>query len=327
MESVRLGRTGIEVPRVSLGTWGHGGPKLVGKHPVGWSGYDAEAAQAALLLAYERGLTHWDTADVYGDGSAERSIGSLWDTVPREQIFLASKVGWDAGDHSHFYHPDQMRRQLELSLGNLHTDHIDLYYLHHCDFGPDDEFLDDAVDRIRRFRDEGKIRFIGLSDWKSEKILHYAQQVDPDVVQPYRNVVDDSWEVSGLATWVEANDIGVAFFSPLKHGLLLGNYREPPALGTGDHRTRVPGFSDTEQLAHYRDCRKAVEARFPSLPNPVLSSLVGALLEDAPSACVLLGLRRPHHVDAAALAGSPLTSEDALWVRELYRSGTQLFGG
>lgn len=319
METVRLGRTGVQVPRVALGTWGHGGPKLVGNHPVGWSGYDRQAARDALLLAFERGLTHWDTADVYGDGQAERSIGALWPRVPRDQVFLASKVGWEAGGYSHFYHPIQVRKQLELSLTNLQTDYIDLYYLHHCDFGSADEYLDDTIGLLRSFREEGKIRFIGLSDWKSEKVARFAPAVDPDVVQPYRNVVDDSWEGSGLKDWVESNDVGVAFFSPLKHGLLMGRYQEPPSLGVGDHRNRIPGFKDPDQLAHFRECRAAVERRFPSLPHPVLSCLVGVLLTDAPTGCVLVGLRQPHQVEAAALVGAPLSSEDAAWVRKLYR--------
>ena len=319
VETIRLGKTGVQVPRVALGTWGHGGPKLVGKHPVGWSGYDRQAARNALLLAFERGLTHWDTADVYGDGRAERSIGALWSQVPRDRVFLASKVGWEAGGYKHYYHPEQVRKQLELSLTNLRSDYIDLYYLHHCDFGPADEHLDATIDLLHEFREEGKIRFIGLSDWKSEKVARYAPVVHPDVVQPYRNVVDDSWERSGLKDWVESDEAGVAFFSPLKHGLLLGRYQEPPALGVGDHRNRVPGFKDPDQLKHFRDCRAAIEERFSSLPHPVLSCLVGALLTDAPTGCVLVGLRQPRHVEAAALVGSPLSEEDAAWVRKLYR--------
>lgn len=319
VEQVRLGRTEVMVPRVALGTWGHGGPKTVGKHPVGWSGYDPEAARAALLLAFDRGLIHWDTADVYGDGQAERSIGRLWGALPRDQVFLASKVGWDPGEYAHFYHPDQIRQQLKLSLANLQTDYLDLYYLHHCDFGPGDEYLDDAVALLRRFRDEGKIRFIGLSDWKSAKVAHYADRVDPDVVQPYRNVVDDSWESSGLRTWVEENDAGVAFFSPLKHGLLLGRYEAPPFFGPGDHRNRIPGFSQPSQLAHFRQCRKAVEGRWDAITQPVLHALIGTLLSDASSGCVLVGLRQPRHVEAAALIGTSLTTEDAAWVRNLYR--------
>jgi aryl-alcohol dehydrogenase-like predicted oxidoreductase len=320
MQTVRLGKTEARVPRVSVGTWGHGGPKTVGRHPVGWSGHDAAAARAALLRAWDEGLTHWDTADVYGDGQAERLIGSVWQSVDRSRIFLASKVGWDPGPYGHFYHPQQISQQLERSLQNLQTDYLDLYYLHHCDFGPDDIYLDDAIEVLRRLRADGKIRHIGLSDWSSSRIVRVAERVDPDVVQPYRNVMDDEYEASGLESWVEAHDVGVAFFSPLKHGLLLGHYREPVEFGPGDHRNRIPDFRDQRLLDHLRRCRAAVCERYSEHPHPMLHALIGALLGDQPSACALLGLRRPEHAAAAATAGEPLSPDEAAWVRGLYRS-------
>ena len=160
MKTVRFGRTGVEISTVSLGTWAHGGPNIVSGRPVGWFGVSESDVRRSLKLAWEKGINHWDTADVYGDGRAEQLMGESWDDVPRDQIFLATKVGWDPGSHHHYYHPEQMRRQLEASLRNLRTDHIDLYYLHHCDFGPNGEYLDEAVDLLRSFRDQGKIRFM-----------------------------------------------------------------------------------------------------------------------------------------------------------------------
>jgi aryl-alcohol dehydrogenase-like predicted oxidoreductase len=127
MKSVRFGRTGSQVSSVSFGTWSHGGPKTVGGHAVGWSGHDEQQAVAALELAAERGIVHWDTADVYGDGNAERLIGRLWDRIPRERVFLASKIGWDPGPYGHAYHPRQVRERLERSLELLGTDSVDLY--------------------------------------------------------------------------------------------------------------------------------------------------------------------------------------------------------
>ena len=317
--TVRLGRTGAEVPRVSIGTWGHGGTKTVRGRPVGWSGFDEAKAAAALRRAYELGLTHWDTADVYGDGQAETRIGSLWGEIDRDRIFLATKVGWDAGAFDHAYDPQQIRNQMERSLTALRTDYIDLYYFHHCDFGKQDKYLDDALALLQSLRAEGKIRFIGLSDWQSEKVLHYSRRVDPDVVQPYRNVVNDSYDSSGLRAWVDEHDIGVAFFSPLKHGLLLGKHETPPTLEKGDHRSRIPEFSEPEALAHYRHCREEVTIRFSDHSEPVLHALVGALLSDSPTGCVLLGARWPEHAEAAAVIGEALSPEEASWVRVLYR--------
>ncbi len=113
MRRITLGRTGARVPAASVGTWGHGGPRRIRRHPVGWSGQDDAAATAALLRAWELGIDHWDTADVYGAGHSERLIGALWDRVPRSDIFLATKGGWERGSTEHGYEPGQMRRQIE----------------------------------------------------------------------------------------------------------------------------------------------------------------------------------------------------------------------
>lgn len=319
MRTVRFGRTEVQVPVVSLGTWAHGGENQVGERSVGWSGHDRDKAAAALRAAWGAGITHWDTADVYGDGRAEELIGQAWGDVPREAIFLATKVGWDPGPWGHFYHPQQVQARLERSLRLLRTETIDLYYLHHCDFGPDDVHLEPALELLRRFQREGKVRFIGLSDWDCAKIMRVIHRVDPDVVQPYRNVIDDQYAASGLQAWVDRHDLGVAFFSPIRHGLLLGKYTAPVEWPAGDFRRNVEAFRDQAQLDRLRAHKDQLQARFTRLPEPVLNPLLGALLADAPAGCTLLGMRNPEQVRSAAAAGEALTREDAAWVRELYR--------
>jgi aryl-alcohol dehydrogenase-like predicted oxidoreductase len=320
VRSVRLGRTGVDVPAVGFGTWAHGGPNRADGSDVGWSGHDDGLARAALVRGWELGLTHWDTADVYGDGRSEALIGSLWGTVPRGDVFLATKVGYDRGPHRRFYHPELIRGRLERSLANLATDRVDLYYFHHCDFGPGDAWLDDALAVVRRCRDEGKLRFIGLSDWDCSRVARVVGRVDPDVLQVYRNVVDDEWEASGLAAWAEAHDAGVAFFSPLKHGLLLGKVEQPVRFAAGDFRNQIAEFGDAAALARLRAAAAAARERFAGHPEPLLRALTGALRADesADRACVLLGLRNPAQVEAAAAVGAPLSAADAAWVRRAF---------
>ncbi|MDX1644638.1 MAG: aldo/keto reductase [Thermoanaerobaculia bacterium] len=317
MSTVRFGRCGVEVSRVALGTWSYGGARSVGARPVGWGGHDDDTALAAARRSWELGITHWDTADAYGDGHAERLLGRCWTNVPRDEIFLATKVGWVKGPHPHYYHPEQVRRQLDGSLERLATERIDLYYFHHCDFGPDDVYLDGALEVVERARESGKIRFVGLSDWSAAKIVRLLDRIDPDVVQPYRNVVDDTYRSSGLAARVEADDLGVAFFSPLKHGLLTGKYEGPPEFEPGDMRRNVRGFRDPGLLERLRQVRRRIEARLEH-PHPVLQALVGTLLADSPTASVLVGQRNPEQVEAAATLGSPLDPETAAWVHSLY---------
>lgn len=320
MHTIRFGRTETEVPTVSLGTWGHGGPNKAGDVSVGWSGHDDAEASRAIVEAFRSGITHWDTADVYGNGRSERLIGGLWNEVPRNKIFLATKVGWNAGEYGHYYHPKQMQKQLDLSLRNLRVTEIDLYYLHHCDFGKKDEFFDDANEQIHRFREQGKIRFIGLSDWDSSKIMKFITAVDPDAVQPYRNLLDDTYTSSGLKKHVDEHDLGVAFFSPIKHGLLLGKYDAPVDFPEGDFRSRIEDFKSREVIERMKEAKRRLEERFRDQEDPVLHGVIGALLTDNPTATVLLGQRNPRQVRSAAAVGSPLSPADAAWVRAQYTS-------
>jgi len=249
-------------------------------------------------------------------------IGEAWPKVPRGEIFLATKHGYVKGPAGRPYEATFMRRQLEASLRNLRTEIVDLYYLHHCDFGPADETLDEAIATARSFRDEGKVRFLGLSDWDASRIVRFLPWVDPDVVQPFRNVVDDDYEASGLASLVAERDLGVAFFSPLRHGLLLGKYTEPQHFGEGDFRGGVPGFEDPTVLAALRRARQSMLDRFPDHPEPVLHALTGALLTGNPTATVLLGQRNPRQTAAAATLGAPLDADQAVWVRGIYREAS-----
>jgi len=319
MRTIRFGRTNVQVPTISLGTWGHGGPNKSEGVSVGWSGHDDRAAKEALVTAYRNGITHWDTADVYGDGQAETLIGNMWGEVNRKSIFLASKFGWMKGPSGHWYDPKFMRHQADSSLRNLKTDVIDLYYFHHCDFGPNDEYFEDALATMRALREEGKIRFIGLSDWDSRKVMKFISRVDPDVVQPFRNIVDDQYERSGLKKWVDDHDLGVAFFSPLKHGLLLGKYDAPQHFPDGDFRSNIPEFSDPKFIERMKHAAAEMRNRFDGHREPVLHAVTGALLADNPTACVLLGQRTAKQAEAAASAGEALSPDEAAWVRRVYR--------
>jgi len=320
MEYTILGRTRKKVSRISLGTWSYGGANTVGKNqPIGWAGQEDSDSRTALQKAFSVGINHWDTADVYGDGRSEQIIGTMWDEIPRNDIFIATKVGWDMGPHNHWYHPEHMRVNMERSLKNLKTDCVDLMYLHHCNFGKQEQYFDDAVETIRRFQAEGKTRFIGLSDWSSDKVMNFIERVDPDVIQPYRNVMDDTYASTGLKDYVEANNLGICFFSPIKHGLLTGKYTEPATFETGDFRTTVKDFTNQKLIDKMKTNKAKLEERFADHPQPVMHGLVDALLTDVPTGCVLLGQRNVEQVEAAAQLGAALSNEAGDWVKGLYK--------
>jgi myo-inositol catabolism protein IolS len=320
LRKIILGRTGAEVSAISLGTWSYGGANKSGKLPVGWAGQSDDDSKLALKRAWELGINHWDTADVYGNGRSEQVIGSMWKSIPRNNIFLATKVGWDRGSKKRWYDIDIMRQNMERSLKNLKTDCVDLMYLHHCNFGENEEYFDEAIEVIRKFKEEGKTRFIGLSDWSSNKIMQFIERCDPDVVQPLRNVIDDTYESSGLKNYVDNHNLGICFFSPIKHGLLTGKYTKPAQFEDGDFRSREKGFSDMEFLQKMLDNKAKLDGRFSYCINPVMHGVVNALFSDSPTGCALLGQRNVDQVEAATTLGDLLSNEDSDWVKNLYRT-------
>lgn len=320
MRKVVLGRTNESVSAISLGTWAFGGANMSGKFAVGWANQSDNDSRSVLIKAWEKGINHWDTADVYGEGKSEELIGGVWGTVPRKDIFIATKVGWDKGPYSHWYKPKHMLRNMERSLINLKTDYVDLIYFHHCNFGDQGEYFQDALGTIKKFQEDGNARYIGLSDWSSDKILKYVEACDPDVVQPYRNVMDDKYQSSGLKDYVDSNNIGVCFFSPIKHGLLTGKYNKPATFETGDHRSGLKQFVNESIIEKMKQNKDRLGHRFKDQESPVMYGVVNALFNDSPTGCVLLGQRNEEQVEVAASLGDVLSEEESEWVKALYSS-------
>ena len=319
MRKIVLGRTKASVSAISLGTWAFGGENKIGKKSVGWANQNDDNSRSVLIKAWEKEINHWDTADVYGEGRSEKIIGSVWGTIPRKSIFLATKVGWDMGPFPHWYNPKHMKLKIEKSLTNLNTNYIDLLYLHHCNFGKKDEYFDDALDVLKTFQSQGKIRFIGLSDWSNERIAKYLNACDPDVIQPYRNIMDNTYESSGLKSIINKNNLGVCFFSPLKHGLLTGKYKSPTTFKDGDHRSGIKDFQNNEVIKKTLLICKKLEKKFPYHENPIMYGIVNALFFDSPTGCALLGQRNIDQVKIASSLGEILSHEDTRWVKSLYK--------
>ena len=318
MRQVTLGRTKVPVSAVSLGTWAFGGANMSGKIPVGWSGQKDADSKNALIHAWELNINHWDTADVYGEGKSEKLIGELWNTIPRQDIFLATKVGWDMGPYSHWYNPEHMKHKMERSLKNLKTDYVDVMYLHHCNFGNNDEYFDKALETIQQFQKDGKTRFIGLSDWSAKKIVRYINKCNPDIVQTYRNIMDDNYKSSGLKNYIDKNNVGICFFSPIKHGLLTGKYKSPTTFEIGDHRSKIKQFIDKSIISKMEQNKNILEKKYSNEKNAVMYGIVNSLFYDTPTGCVILGQRNTEQVQIASSLGEIIPEKESEWIKSLY---------
>ena len=321
MKKITLGRTNEDVSIISLGAWSHGKQNTSGGHNVGWSNQSDLDSINALKKSFSLGLNHWDTADVYGEGHSEKIIGSMWKEISRESIFLATKVGWDKGPYKQWYEPSYIKEKVEQSLQNLRTDYIDLLYLHHCNFGNNDEMLEGALEIINQFKEDGKIRFIGLSDWSSARIMKFIKFVDPDVIQTLYNVLDIEYETSGLKDYIKTNNLGVCFFSPIKHGILTGKYNSITDFPKGDFRKSIKEFQDIDFIKKMQINRKKVDEKFSHFgENAIMHALLGSILFDNPTGCALLGQRNESQAAAAGELGERITKEEASWVFSLYRN-------
>ncbi len=322
----RLGRTGLAVSEISLGCWTLGGPDWNEGQPNGWAGVEEPAAVAAVERALELGCNHFDTADVYGSGRSEQLLGRVLGPR-RAQVVLASKVGWFRGTAEHPYHPLHLRHQLEQSLANLRTDWLDLYYFHHADFGPDDCYLDEAVAAMLRFREEGKLRFIGQSAYTPEDFVRLVPRVDPDVLQARAHILDPAMIApeSPVARLIAARDLGFVAFSPLAQGLLLDKYRpeRPPVFGAGDTRARSRWFQP-EYLRQISPPLQQLKARFGGHPGELARVSLQYVLSYPTVSCVIPGFRNPEQVELnLAAAGRPLARDERDWIAELF-SGSMM---
>ncbi|WP_062356229.1 aldo/keto reductase [Herbidospora yilanensis] len=321
-----LGRSGITVPAVGMGCWGIGGPDENLGLPMGWStGASAEASAAGLEVAWQMGARLFDTADVYGHGRSERQIGALVARVPREEIVLVSKVGYFAGTALHGFDPRHMRRQLEQSLDNLRTDHLDIYFLHHSDFGDGDRWLEPAAEAMQTFRREGLIRAVGMRgphrfaldrltaspDQRGDKIARFRAvfaAVEPDVLAVRDHLLSPADRSEGIFAFAAEHEVGVLINKPLAQGLLTGAYdpAAPPQFGKGDHRSRKRWFTPAA-IALIAEGLDELQGVVGSRREDLIHIALWACLDRYAHAAVLVGFTTPEQVamNLSALGDRP----------------------
>ncbi len=312
----QLGATGITAPALGLGCWAIGGPDDNLGMPMGWCTGDDEARSlAGLEAAWQLGVRLYDTADVYGHGRSERLIGRLVAQVPRDEIVLASKVGYFAGTAEHGFEPRHMRRQLEQSLDNLHTDHLDIYAFHHPNFGAEDRWLYPALEAMRTFRDEGLINAIGMRgphrfaldrlttapDQRGDKVARFRALFDivqPDILAVRDNLLTPAPRSEGVFSFADEHNVGVLISKPLGQGLLTGTYRSDVqrAFGAGDHRLRKRWFTP-DAIKIINAGLDRVRALVGDRTEDLIRVALWACVDRSPNAVVLAGFTTHEQVE------------------------------
>jgi aryl-alcohol dehydrogenase-like predicted oxidoreductase len=321
MKYRKLGKSDVSVSEISLGCWTMGGLNWVNGVPNGWADVNETEIGEAINYAIDQGVNHFDNADVYGNGRAERMLARVLGNRTNRFI-IATKIGWFPGTAEHAYEPKHIRHQCEQSLINLKRDYIDLYYFHHGDFGEKDKYLDDAIEVMYRLRDEGKIRLIGQSAYNHDDFVKLIPKVKPDVIQSFASALDDRFVHDGSPTRKMLDEYNVSFvaFGPVAQGLLLGKYHQgnPPRFEAGDHRANADRFKP-ENLAKLEPKIEKLKNKFGPSNQELSRAALQYLLYYDQVGSVIPGFRNLDQVKSN-LSGidNPLTQEEFNFIKQIF---------
>lgn len=235
MDTVMLGRTGLRVTPIALGTWQLGGD---------WGDFDEREAIATIRRARALGVNLFDTAQAYGFGVSERLLGeALYDELRsrREEIVIATKGGLRVDPERGLVRdssPGWLREGLESSLRNLGVERIDLFQVH----WPDPNVsLVETGQALEELRAEGKIAHVGVSNFSVEQMAELERACRVESVQPPYHLLRRAIERDVLP-YAREHDIGVLVYGPLAHGLLTGSMDVDTTFDLDDWRSRSDLF-------------------------------------------------------------------------------------
>ena len=267
----RCGKSGILLPKVSLGFW----------HNFG----DADPYQRSRDIthyAFDHGITHFDLANNYGPpyGTAEETMGRLMteDFAPyRDELFISSKAGYDMweGPYGNWGSRKYLFASLDQSLLRMHLDYVDLFYSHRYDpETPLEETLQALGDIVRA----GKALYVGISRWPLEALRfadEYLRSRDVPLLiyQGKLNLLDRSPQEEGILDYCHEHGIGFISFSPLAQGLLTDRYLN--GIPSDSRMSRGGSLSSNvltpQLLQQLRDLNSQAEARGETLAEMALS--------------------------------------------------------
>ena len=273
MEKRQLGKDGDHVSVIGFGAWPIGGAM---------GAVDEGAAIATVHAVLDHGITLIDTAQSYR--VSEAIIGKALKDGRRTQVFLATKVSRD-------YSPEGIRRAMENSLRALQTDHVDLYQIH----GWNPQYpVDDSMEMMEKLRQEGKTRYLGVSNFNVEQMELAAQTASFHSLQPRYNLLDREIEAE-ILSHCEDHDIGILPHSPLAKGLLTGKYAPDHQFPADDERSGMARFQGEEfrrNLATAAKLQAIAQERNLSL----IQLAIGWQLRLSGITCVLVGAKTPEQV-------------------------------
>jgi aryl-alcohol dehydrogenase-like predicted oxidoreductase len=305
MKTKRLGNSDLFISPMGFGAWAIGGAGW----EFGWGDQDDKASIAAIHRALELGINWIDTAAVYGMGHSEEVVAAALKSWcgPRPYVFTKCGLRWDEQGYVHrSLQADSIRRECDASLRRLKVETIDLYQIH----WPNED-LEEGWSEMARLQKEGKVRWIGVSNFDANQ-LRRAEKIAPVTsLQPPYSLIRREIEPE-ILPYCRSNGIGVIVYSPMASGLLTGAMtRERAAkLPDSDWRSRDMEFVEpklSKNLALVERLR-AVGEKYGRPPGQVA---IAWILRNPVVTAAIVGARNAEQVERNVGAVElQLTDED-----------------
>src|SRR6267378_2633571 len=240
MQTRQFGKTDLYITPLGFGSWAVGG----GGWQFAWGSQDDRESIAAINRALERGVNWIDTAAVYGLGHAEEIVArTLKERAERPYIFTKCSMVWDEkGNISPSLKRDSIRREVENSLRRLQVDVIDLYQIH---WPNPERDIEEGWSTLSDLKREGKVRYIGVSNFNVEQLQRVMDIDRVDTLQPSYSLIHPDVE-DEILPFCEKNGIGVIVYSPMMSGLLSGKMTRERVINfpEDDWRKNNPEFQE-----------------------------------------------------------------------------------
>jgi aryl-alcohol dehydrogenase-like predicted oxidoreductase len=288
----QLGNSDLRLTPIGYGAWALGG----GNWEFAWGAQDDDESVRTIERALDAGINWIDTAAIYGLGHSEGVVArALRNSSSKPHVFTKCSMRWD--ENRQIYRnlkAASLQEELENSLRRLNVDAIDLYQIHWPN--PEDE-IEEGWETLARFKEEGKVRYIGVSNFNVEQMKR-AQKIAPITsLQPPYSLLRRDIETD-ILPFCEAHNIGIINYSPMVSGLLSGKMTAERIgkLPADDWRRRSPNFNEPKLSRNLRLVELLREIGKEHNVEPGVVAIAWTLRVPAITAAIV-GARRPDQVD------------------------------
>jgi len=298
MTTKRLGNSDMDITRIGVGAWAIGG----GGWAFGWGPQDDNESVEAIRAAIDRGMNWIDTAAVYGLGHSEEVVAKALEGISKKPyVFTKCARVWDESRKiGKRLKADSVKKECEDSLRRLKLDVIDLYQIH---WPEPDEDIEEGWGAMAKLKEEGKVRWIGLSNFSADQMRRVQPIAPITSLQPQYSMLAREAEES-ILPYTKANNIGVIVYSPMRNGLLSGGMTKERVANfpEDDFRRNRPDFQEpklTKNLELAELLRK-IGSKHGRTPGEV--AIAWTLLNPAVTAAIV-GVRSAKQVEGVIGAG------------------------